>query len=98
MIWPICEFALTERPPFHANNVWDSEQKQEHLKAALLEAFGVNVVGVANTITAFLPLIKQSKIKKVITISTGMADIGTLAFTHFGCSPLEVQEKQGDVC
>lgn len=42
-----------------------------------MDAFAVNVVGVAKTITAFLPLIKKSTIKKVITISTGMADLGT---------------------
>ena len=35
----------------------------------------MNVVGVVKTINVFLPLIKQSSIKKVITISTGMADI-----------------------
>ncbi len=43
-----------------------------------LESFQVNVIGVANTVTAFLPLIKQGRTKKVITISTGMADLGTL--------------------
>jgi hypothetical protein len=35
------------------------------------------VIAVASTITAFLPLVKKSKTKKIIAISTGMADIGT---------------------
>lgn len=39
-----------------------------------MDSFNVNVIGVVKTINAFIPLIKQSSIKKVITISTGMAD------------------------
>ena len=52
-----------------------SEDNIEQLNAELLETFNVNVIGVATTITAFLPLVKKSKTKKVITISTGMADL-----------------------
>jgi NAD(P)-dependent dehydrogenase (short-subunit alcohol dehydrogenase family) len=37
-------------------------------------SFETNVIGVMNTITAFMPLILKSAVKKVITISTGMAD------------------------
>jgi NAD(P)-dependent dehydrogenase (short-subunit alcohol dehydrogenase family) len=32
------------------------------------------VNGIVNTVTAFLPLLRKSSIKKVITLSTGMAD------------------------
>lgn len=39
----------------------------------------MNVVGVANAVTSFLPLIKQGKAKKVITLSSGMADLRTLS-------------------
>ena len=53
-----------------------SEDDISFLEKELLDAFTINVVGVTKTITAFLPLIKQSKIKKVISISTGMADLG----------------------
>jgi NAD(P)-dependent dehydrogenase (short-subunit alcohol dehydrogenase family) len=56
-------------------DVVSSETNPELLRTTLREAFEVNVVGVANTISAFLPLIKKSKIKKVITISSGMADL-----------------------
>ena len=44
------------------------------LEKDLLDSFNINVVGVVKTINTFIPLIKQSSIKKVITISTGMAD------------------------
>lgn len=52
-----------------------SESSPEILATTLREAFEVNVVGVANTISAFLPLIKQGKTRKVITLSSGMADL-----------------------
>jgi NAD(P)-dependent dehydrogenase (short-subunit alcohol dehydrogenase family) len=53
-----------------------SEDKPELFRKSLLEVFEVNTVGVANTIIAFLPLVKKSKAKKVISISTGMAALG----------------------
>ena len=44
------------------------------LEKDLEEAFKVNVVGVAFVTNTFLPLIRKGNSKKVITISTGMAD------------------------
>jgi NAD(P)-dependent dehydrogenase (short-subunit alcohol dehydrogenase family) len=44
------------------------------LDAELLQSFRVNVVGVIDTINTFLPLIKNGNAKKVVVISTGMAD------------------------
>lgn len=38
------------------------------------DSITTNVLGVIYTVNAFLPLIKKGKSKKVITISTGMAD------------------------
>ncbi|TKA63842.1 hypothetical protein B0A55_12257 [Friedmanniomyces simplex] len=46
----------------------------EGLEEDLLSSFRVNVVGVAHTINAFLPLIRKGEAKKVITLSSGMAD------------------------
>ncbi|KAK5278774.1 hypothetical protein LTR20_010723 [Exophiala xenobiotica] len=46
----------------------------ETLDAELLKSFRVNVVGVIDTINTFLPLIKNGNAKKVVVISTGMAD------------------------
>jgi NAD(P)-dependent dehydrogenase (short-subunit alcohol dehydrogenase family) len=54
--------------------VWRSDSDPSVLEKDLLDSFNVNVIGVVKTINTFIPLIKQSSIKKVITISTGMAD------------------------
>ncbi|KAI9742118.1 MAG: hypothetical protein M1834_000508 [Cirrosporium novae-zelandiae] len=48
------------------------------LKEDLINCFNVNVVGVAATFNAFLPLIKKGQTKKVITISTGLADLDVI--------------------
>ncbi|EPQ60223.1 NAD P-binding protein [Gloeophyllum trabeum ATCC 11539] len=49
--------------------------EQETLAEDLREAFNVNVVGVVHSINAFLPLLKKGSLKKVITLSTGTADV-----------------------
>ncbi|KAK3062976.1 hypothetical protein LTS18_003004 [Coniosporium uncinatum] len=51
-----------------------SEEDVGFLERELVESFEPNVVGVAKSIYAFLPLIKRRDSKKVITISTGMGD------------------------
>ena len=45
------------------------------LEEDLMASFRANVVGVANTVNLFLPLIRAGNEKKIITISSGMADI-----------------------
>ncbi|KAI9058917.1 short-chain dehydrogenases/reductase [Trametes sanguinea] len=44
------------------------------LEADLIEAFRTNVVGVVHTTNAFLPLLRAGAAKKVVSISTGVAD------------------------
>jgi NAD(P)-dependent dehydrogenase (short-subunit alcohol dehydrogenase family) len=44
------------------------------LEEDIMSSFRANVVGVANTINIFLPLLRAGKGKKIITISSGMAD------------------------
>ena len=44
------------------------------LEDDLMTSFRANVVGVANTVNTFLPLLRAGSEKKVITISTGMSD------------------------
>ena len=51
-----------------------SESDPSVLEKDLQDSFNVNVVGVVKTVNTFMPLIKRSSIKKVVTISTGMAD------------------------
>jgi len=46
----------------------------EHLEKEFLETYKTNVVGVAHTINAFLPLIRKGDLKKVVTVSSGLAD------------------------
>ncbi|KAK4061451.1 hypothetical protein Trihar35433_9778 [Trichoderma harzianum] len=51
----------------------------EHDVQAVLEdtqkSFEINVVGVLKTIFAFLPLVREGKLKKIVGISSGMGDI-----------------------
>jgi NAD(P)-dependent dehydrogenase (short-subunit alcohol dehydrogenase family) len=48
--------------------------KEELLKEDMTESFLVNVLGPVYTINAFLSLIRAGISKKIIVISTGMAD------------------------
>ncbi|TFK46313.1 NAD(P)-binding protein [Heliocybe sulcata] len=50
-------------------------EAQDELARDLRESFEVNVVGVVLTTNAFLPLIQKGTAKKVITISSGLADL-----------------------
>ena len=52
-----------------------TDQSPEELEEDLVSSFRTNVAGVAHTINAFLPLIRRGQLKKVITLSTGMADL-----------------------
>ncbi|KAL2822393.1 NAD(P)-binding protein [Aspergillus granulosus] len=49
------------------------------LEADLLESFQANTVGNIHLFNLFLPLIQKGQAKKVITITTGMADIEFIA-------------------
>ncbi|KAJ7082538.1 hypothetical protein C8R43DRAFT_909667 [Mycena crocata] len=52
----------------------DSFPSPETLEKDLLDHFKVNTVGVVHTINAFLPLLRKGAMKKVISLSTGLAD------------------------
>ncbi|KAL1983774.1 hypothetical protein VTN96DRAFT_9946 [Rasamsonia emersonii] len=49
----------------------------EVLEQDFMDSFKSNVVGVAHTINTFLPLIRKGEVKKVITISSVLADMDT---------------------
>ena len=49
--------------------------------------FRTNVAGVAHTINAFLPLLRAGPIKKVVTLSTGLADIDVIVRSGFSKNP-----------
>jgi NAD(P)-dependent dehydrogenase (short-subunit alcohol dehydrogenase family) len=60
----------------------NSDDDFETLEKDLMESLEINLLGVIKTIHAFLPLIKNGKGKKVLTISTGMADIDLINATE----------------
>ncbi|CZR60737.1 related to protoporphyrinogen oxidase [Phialocephala subalpina] len=49
--------------------------KPSELKAAMLESLDINLFGALYTTDSFLPLIRAGETKKIICISTGMADL-----------------------
>ncbi|KAI0740434.1 NAD(P)-binding protein [Earliella scabrosa] len=57
------------------------------LEDDLVTAFRTNVAGVAHTINAFLPLLRAGPIKKVVTLSTGLADIDVIVRSGFSKNP-----------
>ncbi|OTA70830.1 NAD(P)-binding protein [Hypoxylon sp. EC38] len=53
--------------------------RPEILEKELVDTFKVNVVGNIHLFNLFLPLIRRSSVKKVVAITTGMADLDFLA-------------------
>jgi NAD(P)-dependent dehydrogenase (short-subunit alcohol dehydrogenase family) len=47
--------------------------REDELRKDMIESLDVNVLGVAHSINAFLPLVRKSSIKKITAISTGLA-------------------------
>ncbi|KAI0695680.1 NAD(P)-binding protein [Cerioporus squamosus] len=60
---------------------------EKTLEHDLIAAFRTNVVGVAHTINAFLPLLRKGSAKKVITLSTGLAATDVILGTSFNMNP-----------
>ena len=87
--------ALSENGSLEANHLARSEKSPEVLNEELLHTFQTNVIGVANTITAFLPLIKQSNTKKIIAISSGMADLRASSLFFSVNHPLQNSHMEG---
>ncbi|OHW95680.1 short-chain dehydrogenase [Colletotrichum incanum] len=58
-----------------------AESPQE-LEDDLLKSFKINVIGVVHLFNLFLPLVLKGDVKKVITISSGMADIDLINQYH----------------
>ena len=48
--------------------------REDLLRNDMIASFNVNVIGVMFTINAFLPLIRNGSVKKIIVMSTGLAD------------------------
>jgi NAD(P)-dependent dehydrogenase (short-subunit alcohol dehydrogenase family) len=48
--------------------------REDDLRKDMIASLDVNVLGVIYSINAFLPLVRKSNIKKIVVISTGLAD------------------------
>ena len=74
------------------------DSSQEVLEEDLIDSFKVNVVGVANTVKAFMPLIRKGEAKKVIYISSIMADMGLVnGFSIDNAGPYAVSKAAGNM-
>ncbi|TFK56886.1 NAD(P)-binding protein [Heliocybe sulcata] len=61
--------------------------EQETLAQDLRDAFDLNVVGVVHSIQAFLPLIKKGTLKKIVSLTTGTADLDFTVKLNFPLTP-----------
>ncbi|KAJ5535583.1 hypothetical protein N7513_008769 [Penicillium frequentans] len=60
----------------------DFDDDFETMERDILESLEINLLGAIKIVHAFLPLIRNGKAKKLITISTGMADIDLINATQ----------------
>lgn len=60
----------------------DSDDDFDAMERDILESLEINLLAVIKSIHAFVPLIRNGKAKKVITISTGMADLDLINSTE----------------
>ncbi|KAL4905243.1 hypothetical protein BDW74DRAFT_153286 [Aspergillus multicolor] len=83
-ITPSLDYLIANAAIVSTWSAWDglgalATKDPENLTADLLTSLNTNLIGNINLITLFLPLIQRSSIKKVIAITTGMADIDFVA-------------------
>ncbi|KAL6305096.1 short-chain dehydrogenases/reductase [Sparassis latifolia] len=65
----------------------DAFPDEKTLAEGMQKSFNVNVIGVLHTTNTFLPLLKKGSVKKVVSLSTGLAD---LEFTRASGSAVHV--------
>ncbi|KAI9692691.1 MAG: hypothetical protein M1820_009441 [Bogoriella megaspora] len=73
----------------------DFDKEPEVLEKDLMDSFKINVVGVVHTVNAFIPLLKKGDVKKVINISTGMADLELVNEFHVAIASPYAISKAG---
>jgi NAD(P)-dependent dehydrogenase (short-subunit alcohol dehydrogenase family) len=62
-----------------ANRTVNSEHNTQTVLEEAQKSFDINVLGVFQTVFAFLPLLREGKMKKIVGISSGMGDNGKSA-------------------
>ena len=75
----------------------DFEDEPEVLDKGLIDSFNVNVVAVIHTINIFLPLIKKGSAKKVVLISSGMADPDLVNAGVFADGPYTISKAAANM-
>ncbi|KAH8679221.1 hypothetical protein BGZ61DRAFT_551684 [Ilyonectria robusta] len=78
-------------------SAWDTlgslGKDHKRLGEDLLESFNINVVGNIHLFNLYMPLILKGKVKKVATISSGMADIELIArFSIASSAPYSISK------
>lgn len=76
------------------------EHQPDVLNKDMFDAFNTNVIGVMNVVSAFLPLVKQSQLKKVILISTAMGDLSMSSdrYPWLGWPFCRISQRQWYLC
>jgi NAD(P)-dependent dehydrogenase (short-subunit alcohol dehydrogenase family) len=68
---------LVEMPVQIAKSI-SSDSALQIQEDDFLESFKVNALGLVNVVHAFLPLVRQGRVKKVVNLSTGIADLNLI--------------------
>ncbi|KAJ7814543.1 hypothetical protein B0H14DRAFT_2604048 [Mycena olivaceomarginata] len=71
----------------HPGFTLDGFPSPEAVEYDLLDNFKTNTIGVVHTTNAFLPLLKNGSVKKVISISSGISDLGLTLLGEIAAEP-----------
>lgn len=75
-----------------------SDDNFDLMEKDLQESLDINLLAVIKSIHAFVPLIREGKGKKVVTISTGMADLDLINSTEVAfASPYAISKAAVNV-
>ncbi|KZT43097.1 NAD(P)-binding protein [Sistotremastrum suecicum HHB10207 ss-3] len=81
-----------------ASNLTNYDGKEDVLEKLLAESFRVNTIGPIHTSNVFLPLIRKGDLKKIILISTGLADLkATLSVEIDGSAPYSISKAAANM-
>ncbi|KZS94432.1 NAD(P)-binding protein [Sistotremastrum niveocremeum HHB9708] len=81
-----------------ASNLTNYDGKEDVLEKLLAESFHVNTIGPIHTSNVFLPLIRKGDLKKIILISTGLADLkATLSVEIDGSAPYSISKAAANM-
>lgn len=80
------------------SNTFFSDSDIQTLEDDFLESFKVNVLGLVNVVQAFLPLVRKGSVKKVINLSSGIADLELIHATELAIGgPYAVSKAAANV-